>query len=60
MLQVAQFNEMLGVAGKGSLQKIDVQESQLEELEDKYKAALEQLKENLEVGIMLGIMEVLG
>lgn len=59
MLQVAQFNEMLSIAGKDFLQEINVQESKLEELEDKYKAALEHLKENLEVGIILGIMEVL-
>jgi hypothetical protein len=56
---VAQFNEMLSIAGKDFLQEINVQESKLEELEDKYKAALEHLKENLEVGIILGIMEVL-
>jgi hypothetical protein len=42
---------MLSVAGKDSLQEIDIQESKLEELEDKYKAALEHLRENLEVRI---------
>lgn len=46
--QVAQFNEMLRTAGKDCLQAIEVQQSALELLEDKYKAALENLKEKLE------------
>jgi histone H3/H4 len=53
LLQVAQFNEMLRTAGKDCPQPIEVQQSALEELEDKYKAALENLKEKLEVGICL-------
>lgn len=48
---MAQFNEMLRTAGKDCLQEIEVQQSALEDLEDKYKAALENLKEKLEVGI---------
>jgi hypothetical protein len=51
---------MLRVAGKDSLEEVDVQESELEELEDKYKAALEYLKANLEVGIILCIIECPG
>jgi hypothetical protein len=50
-MQVANFNEMLHSAGKGTLQKMDVQESKLEELEDEYKSALEHLRGHLEVGI---------
>jgi hypothetical protein len=42
---------MLRTAGKDCLQEIEVQQSALEDLEDKYKAALENLKEKLEVGI---------
>jgi histone H3/H4 len=53
LLQVAQFNEMLRTAGKDCLQAIEVQQSALEEMEDKYKAALENLKEKLEVGLFV-------
>jgi hypothetical protein len=50
-VQVANFNEMLHSAGKGALQKMDVQQSKLEELEDEYTSALECLRGHLEVGI---------
>ena len=60
LLQVAQFNEMLRIAGKDCLQAIEVQQSALEELEDKYKAALENLKEKLEVGFYLVMYRVIG
>lgn len=46
--QVANFNETLHSAGKGALQKMDVQQSKLEELEDEYKSALERLRSHLE------------
>jgi molybdopterin converting factor small subunit len=51
---------MLRIAGKDSLQAIEVQQSALEELEDKYKAALENLKEKLEVGNCLVMYRVIG
>lgn len=60
LLQVAQFNEMLRTAGKDCLQPIEIRESALEELEDKYKAALENLKEKLEVGHCLVMYRVIG
>jgi hypothetical protein len=50
-VQVAEFNETLHSAGKGALQKMDVQQSKLEELEDEYRTALEHLRDHLEVGI---------
>jgi hypothetical protein len=50
-VQVANFNEMLHSAGKGALQKMDVQQSELEEMEDEYTSALEHLRDHLEVGI---------
>ncbi|PNF16380.1 hypothetical protein B7P43_G10504 [Cryptotermes secundus] len=46
--QVASFNEMLHSASKGDLQKMDIQQSKLEELEDAYTLALEHLKGHLE------------
>jgi histone H3/H4 len=60
LLQVTQFNEMLRTAGKDYLQEIEVQQLALEELEDKYKAALENLKEKLEVGICHVMYRVIG
>jgi hypothetical protein len=42
---------MLHSAGKGALQKMDVQQSELEDMEDKYTSALEHLRNHLEVGI---------
>jgi histone H3/H4 len=60
LLQVAQFNEMLHTAGKDCLQEIEVQQSALEELEDKYKAALENLKEKLQVGVCHVVYRVIG
>jgi hypothetical protein len=50
-VQVANFNEMLHLAGKDAVQKMDVQQSKLEELEDEYTSALEHLRGHLEVGI---------
>ena len=57
---MAQFNEMLRTAGKDCLQEMEVRQSALEELEDKYKAALENLKEKLEVGLCLVMYRVIG
>jgi hypothetical protein len=52
-VQVANFNEMLHSAGKGALQKMDVQQSKLEELEEEYTSALERLRSHLEVGVFV-------
>jgi hypothetical protein len=42
---------MLKTAGKGALRKMDVQQSELEKMEDKYTLALECLRDHMEVGV---------
>ncbi|KAJ4450547.1 hypothetical protein ANN_01974 [Periplaneta americana] len=46
-LQVAQLNDMLHMAGKAALERLQVEESQLAELGDRYSRALEALRERL-------------
>jgi hypothetical protein len=50
-VQVANFNAMLQSAGKDAVHKMDVQQSELEEMEDEYTSALEHLRDHLEVAI---------
>ncbi|XP_069675655.1 probable ATP-dependent RNA helicase Dbp73D [Periplaneta americana] len=45
--QVAQLNDMLRMAGKAALERLQVEESQLAELGDRYSSALEALRERL-------------